>query len=297
MSKTKHKYSLKHYNNKKVGNRTLYELSPGNWVSRGNLPETKAFKKAWNEKNEINNKIRWQKYYWSDPKRKEKMLEQSRNAKRRRNKITDIDFKYNNSEHGYMMNLFNSCRRSAKKRGMLFKFNNFEEWWGHWLEQKYYHGMKCPYTKVTMTFIRGKNYRKGSGGKRTPTNVSADQIYPGKGYTPHNLLFCTVKANFDKRSITPDMCQAVIDTYNYRCWLFMIRNVDPQVRKGGKLHMEQVRKIILNHDGHFTNYEKRKMWDVFYIRSLMERAEDTGDSELILRSKKLLKDCYKDEIQ
>ena len=40
-----------------MGNRTLYELSPGNWVSRGNLPETKAFKKAWNEKNEINNKI------------------------------------------------------------------------------------------------------------------------------------------------------------------------------------------------------------------------------------------------
>jgi len=39
------------------------------------------------------------------------------------------------------------------------------------------------------------------------------------------------------------------------------------------------------------------MWDVFYIKSLMERAEDTGDPELILRSKKLLKDCYKDETQ
>ncbi|BCV05331.1 MAG: hypothetical protein CM15mV103_400 [uncultured marine virus] len=58
--------------------------------------------------------------------------------------------------------------------------------------------------------------------------------------------------------------------------------------------MEQVRKIILNHDGHFTNYEKRK-WDVFYIKSLMERAEDTGDPELILRSKNFLKDCYKEK--
>ena len=74
MSKTKPKYSLKHYNKKKVGNRMLYELSPGNWVSRGKLPEMRACKKAWNEKNEINNKIRWQKYYWSDPKRKERLL-------------------------------------------------------------------------------------------------------------------------------------------------------------------------------------------------------------------------------
>ncbi|BCV05330.1 MAG: hypothetical protein CM15mV103_390 [uncultured marine virus] len=68
---------------------------PGN-CSRGKLPEMRACKKEWNEKNEINNKIRWQKYYWSDPKRKERLLEQ-RNAKRRRYKITDIDFKYNNS--------------------------------------------------------------------------------------------------------------------------------------------------------------------------------------------------------
>ena len=120
--------SLKHYNRKKQGKYFVYELSPGNWVSRGNLPETKAFKKEWNEKNEINNKIRWQKYYWSDPKRKEKMLERSRNNKRERHKKTDIDFKYNNSEHGFMVNLFNSCRKSAQKRGMLFKFN-FEQWW------------------------------------------------------------------------------------------------------------------------------------------------------------------------
>ena len=67
--------SIKHYNKKKQGKNFVYELSPGNWVSRGHLPETKAFKKEWNEKNEINNKIRWQKYYWSDPKRKERMLE------------------------------------------------------------------------------------------------------------------------------------------------------------------------------------------------------------------------------
>ena len=290
--------SLKHYNRKKQGKYFVYELSPGNWVSRGNLPETKAFKKEWNEKNEINNKIRWQKYYWSDPKRKEKMLERSRKDKRKRHKITDIDFKYNNSEHGFMMNLFNSTRRGANKRGAPFKFN-FEQWWGHWLEQKYFYGMKCPYTKVTMTFIRGKNYRKGPGGKRTPTNVSADQIYPGKGYSTHNLIFCSVKANNDKRSITPDMCQAVIDTYNYRCWLAMMKepNVRGNVRAGDEYHKEQIRKILLNRDGHFTEEEKKRMWDVFYMQSVIEKAKAQGNKIDILRAKKNLKDYYKNETQ
>ena len=299
MRKKEIKYSLKHYNNKKVGNRTLYELSPGNWVGRGSLPETKARKKKWNEDNLVHNTLRWKKYYWADRERREKMLERSRNSKRKRHKITDIDFKYNNSEHGFMMNLFNSCKKSARTRGMPFKFNNFEEWWGHWLEQKYYHGMKCPYTKVTMTFTRGKGHGKGPGIKRTPTNVSADQIWPGKGYTPHNLIFCTVKANSDKRSITPDMCQAVFDTYNYRCWLTLIRaqTIPTNVLKGDKLHMEQVRKIILNRDGHFTEYEKKNILNVFYIKSLMERADNTGDPELISRSKNLLKDYYKHETQ
>ena len=50
--------------------------------------------------------------------------------------------------------------------------------------------------------------------KPTPTNISKDQVWPGRGYTPDNLIFCSVKFNSDKKSITPDGCQAVIDVHN-----------------------------------------------------------------------------------
>ena len=53
-----------------MGNCLLYELSPDNWVTRGSLPEIKAYKALWNSKNEIHNKSRWQHYYWSDPEKR-----------------------------------------------------------------------------------------------------------------------------------------------------------------------------------------------------------------------------------
>jgi len=75
--------------------------------------------------------------------------------------------------------------------------------------------MYCPYSKVLMTTIRGLS--KGMhGAKRVPTNISKDQIWPGRGYTPMNLIFCSVKFNLDKGSITPDGCEAVIDVHRER---------------------------------------------------------------------------------
>ena len=71
-------------------------------------------------------------------------------------------------------------------------------WWEHWLKQKKKYGMYCPYSKILMTTIRGLS--KGMrGAKRTPTNISKDQIWPGRGYTPMNLIFCTVKFNLEKK--------------------------------------------------------------------------------------------------
>ena len=76
--------------------------------------------------------------------------------------------------------------------------------------------MYCPYSKVLMTTIRGRSRGMRGGGKRMPTNISKDQIWPGRGYTPMNLIFCTVKFNDHKRSITPDGCEAVIDIHRKR---------------------------------------------------------------------------------
>ena len=126
--------------------------------------------------------------------------------------------KWNNSEKGFIMNLYSSAKKEFKngRRGekVLLTFTK-ATWWQHWLKQKVKYGMHCPYTKVLMTTSRGKG-RGGQGAKRVPTNISRDQIWPGRGYTPMNLLFCTVKFNNDKKSIPPDGCEAVSDVHNQR---------------------------------------------------------------------------------
>ena len=252
MNKKDSKYSLKNYNKKKIGNCLLYELTPDNWVKRGSLPEVKEYKARWHNKNEIRDKERWQHYYWSDPERRKKMLARKRDLKKAmRRKGIKPEMKYINSERGYMKGLWNSAKTRCKKTGTLFDLT-WEEFWSLWHEQKLNYGMMCPYTKIEMTFIRGlNNGTKTKSFKRVPTNVSIDQIWPGKGYTPHNVLFCTVKANFAKKSITPDMCQAVVDIYNERCRLTMARKLSG-VERGDDYHKEQIGKIILNRDGHFT---------------------------------------------
>ena len=125
---------------------------------------------------------------------------------------------WNNSERGFIMNLYSSALKEFKngRRGEKIPFNFTKEtWWQHWLKQKAKYGMYCPYSKILMTTSRGKG-RGTRGGKRTPTNISRDQIWPGRGYTPMNLIFCSVKFNNDKKGITPDGCEAVIDVHNQR---------------------------------------------------------------------------------
>jgi len=126
--------------------------------------------------------------------------------------------KWNNSERGFIMNLYTSAMKEFKKgrRGKKVPFDFTKEtWWQHWLKQKVKYGMHCPYSKVLMTMSRGKG-RGTFGGKKIATNISKDQIWPGRGYTPMNLIFCTVKFNQDKKSITPDGCEAVTDVHNQR---------------------------------------------------------------------------------
>ena len=138
--------------------------------------------------------------------------------KKNKEKYWQINNNFNNSEYGFIMNLYSGARLECKKGRngsdilIPFKFTK-ESWWQHWLDQKERYGMICPYSKVEMTHIRG-----GSRGKikrkLIPTNISRDQVWPSRGYTPDNLIFCTVKFNSNKRSITPDGCQAVIDVHN-----------------------------------------------------------------------------------
>ena len=150
--------------------KAYYEISPGVWVPRSQIPENIEYRKRTYDK---------------------------RRAK---------DFEYLNSERGYIRALFSTSRKSARKKNQSFDFK-WEEWWQHWLNQKKKWGWVCPYTRVTMTTIRGAK-------KRTLTNISADRINVKHGYTPVNTIFCTWDANNKKGSVSIDMCQAILDLYN-----------------------------------------------------------------------------------
>ena len=202
--------------------RPFYEIKPGVWVTRGQVPEVKLNKKKINShpKGQLKSKKQWDNYY---AKHKETILKKSRIRKNNnRDKYWIMNNLWNNSERGFIMNLYSSAFKESKKgrhgKGIPVPFDFTKEtWWQHWLKQKAQYGMYCPYTKVLMTTIRGKG--RGASGKsykRTLTNISRDQIWPGRGYIPINLIFCTVKFNNDKKGITPDGCQAVIDIHNER---------------------------------------------------------------------------------
>jgi len=198
--------------------RSMYEIEPGVWVPRGQVPQIQLQKKIIRRQPEVQlqNKKQWKNYY---TKHKETILKKGRTRKNNnKDKYWMVNNRWNNSERGFIMNLYSSAHKEFKKgrRGVkiLFKFTK-ETWWEHWLKQKAEYGMHCPYSKVLMTTSRGKG-RGTHGGKRIPTNISKDQLWPGRGYTPMNLIFCTVKFNHDKKSITPDGCEAVTDVHNQR---------------------------------------------------------------------------------
>jgi len=219
--------------------RSMYEIKPGVWIPRGQVPEIQLYKKITRRQPEIQlqTKKQWNNYY---AKHKETILKKGRTRKNNnKEKYWIMNNRWNNSERGFIMNLYSGAKKEASTgrhgNGESFLFNFTKKtWWEHWLKQKKRYGMYCPYSKVLMTTIRGLSKGK-RGAKRVPTNISRDQIWPGRGYTPMNLIFCTVKFNNDKKGITPDGCEAVLDIYNERMndWA---ANLPISRKRNGKFH-------------------------------------------------------------
>ena len=115
---------------------------------------------------------------------------------------------YTNTERGFMVKLWNSIKRSSKKKKLINKFKDFDEFHNHWLEQKSRYGMKCPATGVEMTTTVGVN--KPGEHKTVMTNISSDRILSTGDYSPENLIFTTWKYNMAKNNITPNMAQAFL---------------------------------------------------------------------------------------
>jgi hypothetical protein len=115
---------------------------------------------------------------------------------------------YLNTERGFMVKLWNSIKRSSKKRNRINEFKDFDEFYNHWLKQKARYGMKCPATGVEMTNTIGTN--KPGENKRIMTNISPDRILSTGGYSPKNLIFTTWEYNSAKSNITPKMARAFL---------------------------------------------------------------------------------------
>ena len=113
--------------------------------------------------------------------------------------------KYNESERGYLVNLFNSMKKSCHY--VESEFPDKESLIQHWKEQKDISGWICPATGETMTTIQ---LSKNGEFIKNPTNISKDRILCFEPYTKKNLMFTTWKYNNDKNATTPKMAKAIL---------------------------------------------------------------------------------------
>ena len=292
------KYNIKYI--QKPGNKTktpLYEIAPGTWVTRGNIPERKNWKKKWHDNpvNVVKNNARWARYY---NKNKEtinaKVRQRRNNNKEHTKKINDA---WNSTEYGFIMNLYSTTKKDSEKgrRGkdpLPFEFTK-KTWWEHWLKQKLMYGMKCPYSvimgePVEMTHIRGTD----TGKKRRIilTNISRDQIWPGGGYTKWNLIFCSAGFNINKNAISPVGCWAVTEIANQRMAEY---HVEVKTGKdnfyGSKHHTKAIREHYLNA---LPQKYKTKIMEMAYLQSRLERAKEKKDVEKIAEVQFEIKNFY-----
>jgi hypothetical protein len=260
--------------------RAMYEIKPGVWVIRTEVPEIKLQRKITRNKPEIKFRAKkyWDNYY---AQHKETLLKKARLLKKNnKEKYWKINNRRNNSERGFIMNLYTSANKESKsgRRGKKVPFDFTKKtWWEHWLKQKKRYGMYCPYSKVLMTTIRGLS--KGMrGAKRVVTNISKDQIWPGRGYTPMNLIFCTVKFNLEKKGITPDGCEAVVDVHRERMdnWAKEttlkreLRKIDISQPENLKYFRKEFKKFKRS----VSETEYKCFIDIAYQKSVAEREEE-----------------------
>lgn len=130
--------------------------------------------------------------------------------------------RYNNSERGWITNLFNSIRKKnftkdptrARKISLghyelHFTKQEFEDAWA--AHKKKYGGMYCGYTGVLMTHKREKMYDPL---RNQSLNISVDRLDPEKPYTLDNIIFCTVQFNNKKGSISYSDCLLIMQKFH-----------------------------------------------------------------------------------
>ena len=120
------------------------------------------------------------------------------------------DLKYKQSEKGFFENLWQSIKKSSKKRGTINFIKSRDRLLELWNKHKKEYGPHCRYTGVELTTKRSM----GEGWKKSrPTNLSIDRIDPRRPYEEGNIVFCSWEFNNRKNSITPDDCKRILEVY------------------------------------------------------------------------------------
>ena len=112
------------------------------------------------------------------------------------------DIKYLNTVKGYFRELW----QSVKKSNHGCEFKDYDEFFNCWKEQEKIYGMKCPYTGIEMTRIKGIN-KDGIKRKSTNTNISKDRILSSRPYSKQNIMFVCWGINNSKGDITPKIAK------------------------------------------------------------------------------------------
>jgi hypothetical protein len=122
--------------------------------------------------------------------------------KENKEKKHETHIKYLNTDRGYFKELWQSVKKSV--HGCEFK--NYDEFFNCWKEQEKIYGMKCPYTGVEMTRIKGIN-ENGLRKKSTDTNISKDRILSSRPYSKENIMFISWAINNKKGDINPKIAK------------------------------------------------------------------------------------------
>jgi hypothetical protein len=121
--------------------------------------------------------------------------------------------KYYSTENGFMSKLYSSMKdrqilNNKKNRYIAHTVElTLEEFLKEWKKYIKKYGMKCFYTGVKLDFIKKR---------KRENQVSVDRIDNNEGYTKNNIIFCSARANFEKHSVTIDMCRKIVALYEKR---------------------------------------------------------------------------------
>lgn len=128
----------------------------------------------------------------------------------------EATFRYLSRIDGFLRDRFTGSRRRAIRPQQGRSAIDWNLTWEQFMDTFWSHlkrfGYRCRYCGIRMTNSRGHTHY---GGKyaQLKTNVSMDRICSGQGYQPGNIVFCCIKCNDRKNSVTVEDCKKILKVY------------------------------------------------------------------------------------